>query len=343
MTTAANPFSKTLPISNTCSATSLHIPSIFNLKSLFLSISWKPNKLPLSLSLSSPQISSFSLQKPTLSSRLISCVSQASGWGQEGPSAVLDEQGSDPDGTNWGAQDFGVGDSEGEVSDVGPEDDGEGFREPPGNAKLYVGNLPFDVDGEKLARTFEGAGIVEVAEVICRRNTGYSQIFGYVTMSTIEEAEKAMEMFNNYELNGRMLIVEKAVPRGSRPPPELRPRSRIYVGNLSWDVDSDRLNEVFSEHGKVLSAYVVLDGETGRSRGFGFVNMASEAEMNDAISALDGQIESRGVVELSRAQAWALEPGLITDEPGLGVARSLPTFRGLRSGLFSVAHCLARA
>ena len=94
-------------------------------------------------------------------------------------------------------------------------------------------------------------------------------------------------------MNGRLLTVNKAAPRGSRPerpPREFEPSCRVYVGNLPWDVDNARLEQVFSEHGKVLSARVVSDRETGRSRGFGFVSMASESEMNDAIAALDGQV-----------------------------------------------------
>ena len=67
---------------------------------------------------------------------------------------------------------------------------------------------------------------------------------------------------------------------------------RIYVGNLPWQVDDARLEQVFSEHGKVVNARVVYDRETGRSRGFGFVTMASETELNDAIAALDGQVTS---------------------------------------------------
>lgn len=62
------------------------------------------------------------------------------------------------------------------------------------------------------------------------------------------------------------------------------------MGNLAWQVDSDRLEQAFSEHGKVIDARVIYDRETGRSRGFGFVTMASETEMNDAIAALDGQV-----------------------------------------------------
>lgn len=93
-------------------------------------------------------------------------------------------------------------------------------------------------------------------------------------------------------LNGRLLTVNKAAPRGSQPVQTrfVEPSFRIYVGNLPWQVDDARLEQVFSEHGKVTSARVVLDRETGRSRGFGFVTMSSEMEVNDAIAALDGQV-----------------------------------------------------
>nr|CAB3452824.1 unnamed protein product [Digitaria exilis] len=174
--------------------------------------------------------------------------------------------------------------------------DGE-YVEPPEEAKVYVGNLPYDVDSERLAQLFEQAGVVEVAEVIYNRETDQSRGFGFVTMSTVEEAEKAVEMFHRYDINGRLLTVNKAAPRGSRverPPRQFGSSSsssfRIYVGNLPWQVDDSRLVQLFSEHGKVVDARVVYDRESGRSRGFGFVTMATQEELDDAIAALDGQV-----------------------------------------------------
>lgn len=64
---------------------------------------------------------------------------------------------------------------------------------------------------------------------------------------------------------------------------------KLYVGNLSYDVDSSGLQELFSAHGTVESAEVIADRETGRSKGFGFVEMGSEAEAQAAIAALNGQ------------------------------------------------------
>jgi RNA recognition motif-containing protein len=62
----------------------------------------------------------------------------------------------------------------------------------------------------------------------------------------------------------------------------------IYVGNLAWSVTSDDLLELFSQFGAVKSAQVIADRETGRSRGFGFVEMENDEEAQKAIEALNG-------------------------------------------------------
>ena len=64
---------------------------------------------------------------------------------------------------------------------------------------------------------------------------------------------------------------------------------KIYVGNLSFNTSEDQLRELFSQHGEVTSASLVMDRETGRPRGFGFVEMADNAAAQAAISALNGQ------------------------------------------------------
>lgn len=66
--------------------------------------------------------------------------------------------------------------------------------------------------------------------------------------------------------------------------------TKLYVGNLSWDVDNLALESVFSKHGNVREARVVYDRESGRSRGFGFVTYNSVEEVNTAIEELDGAV-----------------------------------------------------
>jgi len=64
---------------------------------------------------------------------------------------------------------------------------------------------------------------------------------------------------------------------------------KLYVGNLSYDVDSSALGELFTPHGTVESSQIITDRDTGRSKGFGFVEMGSDKEAQAAISAMNGQ------------------------------------------------------
>ncbi len=63
---------------------------------------------------------------------------------------------------------------------------------------------------------------------------------------------------------------------------------RIYVGNLPWSCSNDDLRSLFSSHGDVVSAEIIEDRETGRSRGFGFVEMSSDEDTGRAIETLNG-------------------------------------------------------
>ena len=62
----------------------------------------------------------------------------------------------------------------------------------------------------------------------------------------------------------------------------------IYVGNLPYSIDRNQLREIFAAYGEVAAARIVTDRETGRSKGFGFVEMADNAQANAAIEALNG-------------------------------------------------------
>src|SRR6202050_4427612 len=64
---------------------------------------------------------------------------------------------------------------------------------------------------------------------------------------------------------------------------------KLYVGNLSYTVDSSELEQLFGAHGQVVSAQIINDRDTGRSKGFGFVEMSTDAEAQAAIAGLNGQ------------------------------------------------------
>ena len=84
------------------------------------------------------------------------------------------------------------------------------------STKLYVGNLAFQTTSQELQEMFATAGTVESASVVEDRDTGRSRGFGFVEMSTKEEASSAIDQFNGKELGGRALKVNEAKPRENR-------------------------------------------------------------------------------------------------------------------------------
>ena len=83
--------------------------------------------------------------------------------------------------------------------------------------KLYVGGLSYDTTEDTLKETFSQAGTVESATIITDRTTGRSKGFGFVEMSSDEEAQKAIEILNGKELDGRNITVNEARPMEPRP------------------------------------------------------------------------------------------------------------------------------
>ena len=85
--------------------------------------------------------------------------------------------------------------------------------------------------------------------------------------------------------------------------------NKLYVGNLAYSVRDESLQESFSQFGTVSSAKVMMDRETGRSKGFGFVEMGSDAEAQAAINGMNGQpLEGRAIV-VNEARPREERPG----------------------------------
>ncbi|WII73929.1 RNA-binding protein [Bdellovibrio sp. 22V] len=77
---------------------------------------------------------------------------------------------------------------------------------------------------------------------------------------------------------------------------------KLYVGNLSFNVDSDQLTDVFAEFGSIISANVIMDRDTGRSKGFAFVEMSSDSEAQAALQKLNGMELSGRAMNISEAK-----------------------------------------
>jgi cold-inducible RNA-binding protein len=77
---------------------------------------------------------------------------------------------------------------------------------------------------------------------------------------------------------------------------------KLYVGNLGYDVTSATLEALFAPHGTVQSAQVIMDRDSGRSKGFGFVEMGSDPEAQAAIQALNGQQQGGRALKVNEAK-----------------------------------------
>ena len=95
--------------------------------------------------------------------------------------------------------------------------------------------------------------------------------------------------------------------------------TRIYVGNLPYTADNDQLAQLFAVFGEVIEAAIIMDRDTGRSKGFGFVQMTNDDEAQKAISSLNGTMFGNRTIRVNEAQPRAERPrGGYNDRGGYG-------------------------
>ncbi|KAK9183005.1 hypothetical protein WN944_026154 [Citrus x changshan-huyou] len=197
------------------------------------------------------------------------------------------------------------------------------------NTKLYFGNLPYNVDSAQLAGIIQDYGSPELVEeirprdevrfffllpclpgklgilyravinyllVLYDRETGRSRGFAFVTMSTVEDCNAVIENLDGREYLGRILRVNFSDKPKPKVPLYAETDFKLFVGNLSWSVTTESLTQAFQEYGNVVGTRVLYDGESGRSRGYGFVCYSTKAEMETALESLNGvELEGRAM------------------------------------------------
>lgn len=167
------------------------------------------------------------------------------------------------------------------------------------DGRLYVGNLPFSMTPSQLSEIFAEAGKVANVEIVYDRVTDRSRGFAFVTMESVEEAKEAIRLFDGSQVGGRTAKVNfPEVPRGGeREVMSAKIRStyqgfvdsphKLYASNLSWNLTSQGLKDAFADQPGFLSAKVIYDRASGRSRGFGFITFSSAEAMNNALDTMN--------------------------------------------------------
>lgn len=172
-------------------------------------------------------------------------------------------------------------------------------------AKIYVGNLSWEAQTADLQEQFEYFGKIVDCIVMTQRDTGRSRGFGLVTFEDVQSAETAVQESDGQEFMGRPMKVkiDGGKPEGGgkgkgkgggyggfddAPPQEKAADGKLFVGNLSWSTTSENLQEHFQGFGSIVDCVVMTEGDSGRSRGFGYVTFADQSSADAAIEGTDG-------------------------------------------------------
>ncbi|KAI8984852.1 hypothetical protein BD414DRAFT_537300 [Trametes punicea] len=129
---------------------------------------------------------------------------------------------------------------------------------------MFIGGLNWDTTDESLRNYFSQFGKVEACTIM-RDAAGRSRCFAFLTFE--DPASVNAVMVREHFLDGKIIDPKRAIPRQ-----EHQRATKLFIGGLPGSVTSESMREYFSQFGKVVDATVMLDRETGRSKGFGFVS-----------------------------------------------------------------------
>lgn len=161
------------------------------------------------------------------------------------------------------------------------------------SAKLFVRNLSWSVSEQDLYDLFSEVGVVISAKIPTRREDGKPRGFAFVEMSSIAEGNEAVQLLNGRLLYDRDIVIsfqdENAGSGGAgRPARNSTAKSaKLFVRSLGYSVTEDDLYSLFQQVGSVISVKIPMDRDTGESKGFGFVEMSSTSEAEQAINTLN--------------------------------------------------------
>jgi len=183
---------------------------------------------------------------------------------------------------------------------------GSGIYQPSGMS-LYVGNLDPRVCTELLQEVFELIGPVKLAKVVGDRNTGRSLGFGFVDFYDRATAIRAMELMHGRRVYGLEMRIDWAHAGAGAAgrilqDEDLTNMHTIFVGNLSPDVDEEKLMKAFSSFPSVAGAKISKDVETGLPAGYGFVSFREKKDADLAMQTMTGYVLSGRALRIDWAK-----------------------------------------
>ncbi|PHH51925.1 putative RNA-binding protein [Ceratocystis fimbriata CBS 114723] len=161
------------------------------------------------------------------------------------------------------------------------------------DGKMFIGGLNWETTDESLRDYFSQFGEVLECTVMRDNNTGRSRGFGFLTFKDAKTVN--IVMVKEHFLDGKIIDPKRAIPRD-----EQEKTSKIFVGGVSQETTDQEFREYFAQFGRVVDATLMMDKDTGRPRGFGFVTFESEAGVENCINT---PLEIHGKpIEVKKAQ-----------------------------------------
>lgn len=173
--------------------------------------------------------------------------------------------------------------------------------------RIHIGNLPNNATEHDLTNLFERVGRVVSARIMTDRETNRPRGFGFVEMDS-EEADRAITQLNQTTFNGNLLAVTEARARSQSPTNGSAPPSRLFVGNLPYDATAAELKDFFSPVGLVSSVALPIDRESGKPRGFAFVDFSDPAHAQEAVRRFHNQLFKGRALAVNEARARESRP-----------------------------------
>ncbi|KAK2750659.1 hypothetical protein FQN57_002732 [Myotisia sp. PD_48] len=170
------------------------------------------------------------------------------------------------------------------------ENQGTGIKE---DGKMFIGGLNWETTDQSLKDYFSQFGEVLECTVMRDGSTGRSRGFGFLTF--VDPKTVNTVMVKEHYLDGKIIDPKRAIPRD-----EQERTSKIFVGGVSQEATEQDFKQFFMQFGRVVDATLMIDKDTGRPRGFGFVTFDSEAAVE---ATLSGPLEIHGKpIEVKKAQ-----------------------------------------
>jgi len=168
---------------------------------------------------------------------------------------------------------------------------------------LIINYLPQSLSDEQFTQLFEAIGPMQSARVMRNKSTGYSFGYGFVNYQRPEDAVKAIEKLNGMQLEHKRIKVAYSRRAEGSGGEEIK-NANVFIANLPKTVDEEQLKSMFAPYGEIIRSKVLVDHNTGVSKGCGFILYSKTAEADWAISELNGTMApgSTNLMTVKKAQ-----------------------------------------